>query len=88
MDYKVYNTDTNYWMTYRKDYDGHYSVVHEGLPRVISGYYWENYPTIKYCEPCYCPRPKRISIYRRRRPSPCRYCPFKGRRIVEIDLNY
>ena len=53
MNYKVYNTDTCNWMTYRRDCDGHYSVVHEGLPR-ISGYCYDEASSdcyIPYCRP-------------------------------------
>jgi hypothetical protein len=53
MNYRVYNTDTSNWMTYRKDYDGHYSVVHEGLPS-SAGYY--------VYEPCCYPRELEVEV--------------------------
>jgi len=72
MNYKVYNTDTNYWMTYRRDYDGHYSVVHEGLPS-----------TVEFV-PCY--RPEKIRICRRR--LSCWGCPYRRKKITNIYLYY
>jgi hypothetical protein len=41
MNYKVYNTDTARWMTYRKDGNGHYDVVHEGLPTATRTLFYE-----------------------------------------------
>jgi len=71
MNYKVYNTDTSNWMTYHRDGNGHYSVVHEGLPRVAE-LYRSKYREVEYGEdkylydtivrpdstyrPWYCPR--------------------------------
>jgi hypothetical protein len=84
MNYKVYNTDTNNWMTYRKDGNGRYEVVREGLPRIKGAYYTyvgENYDEAEYQVTdydIYVPIYKKPKVVEVPRCRPCtRRCIFR-----------